>query len=111
MALITMGLTCKICFERASDQEGGLQARITPCGHVFCTQCAAIWFRSDASCPVCRYAIPAPSALIPLYDHDSGIQSPSYGFDEKLEVGETVVLSSWYVWRENAIECLASELK
>ncbi|BBN18903.1 dynein assembly factor with WDR repeat domains 1 [Marchantia polymorpha subsp. ruderalis] len=94
MALITMGLTCKICFERASDQEGGLQARITPCGHVFCTQCAAIWFRSDASCPVCRYAIPAPSALIPLYDHDSGIQSPSYGFDEKLEVGETVVLSS-----------------
>ncbi|KAL3699398.1 hypothetical protein R1sor_017420 [Riccia sorocarpa] len=89
-----MGLTCKICFERASDQEGSLQARITPCGHVFCAQCASIWFRGDAPCPVCRYTIPAPSALIPLYDNDSGIQSPSYGLDDKLDLGETVLLST-----------------
>ncbi|CAM6085185.1 unnamed protein product [Calypogeia fissa] len=89
---MTMGLTCKICFERASDQENGSQARITPCGHVFCAPCAAIWFRNDAPCPVCRHAVAAPSALIPLYDHDSGIQSPSYGLDIILDCANADLL-------------------
>lgn len=76
-----MGLTCKICFETASGQ--GTQARITSCGHVFCQDCATIWFRTEAACPVCRSAVAGLSALIALFDHDAGLQSPSLGFDDE----------------------------
>jgi hypothetical protein len=76
-----MGLTCKICFESASDQ--GTQARITSCGHVFCQACATIWFRTEAACPVCRSAVAGPSALIALFDHDAGLQSPALGLDDE----------------------------
>lgn len=77
-----MGLTCKICFETASGQ--GTQARITSCGHVFCQGCATIWFRTEAACPVCRSAVAGLSALIALFDHDAGLQSPSsLGFDDE----------------------------
>lgn len=80
-----MGLTCKICFESASGQ--GSQARITSCGHVFCHGCATIWFRTEAACPVCRSAVPGPSALIALFDHDAGLQSPSLGLDDENSEG------------------------
>lgn len=76
-----MGLTCKICFETASGQ--GTQARITSCGHVFCQDCATIWFRTEAACPVCRSAVAGLPALIALFDHDAGLQSPSLGFDDE----------------------------
>ena len=75
-----MGLTCKICFESASGQ--GTQARITSCGHVFCQDCATIWFRTETACPVCRSDVAGLSALIALFDHDAGLQSPSLGFDD-----------------------------
>lgn len=78
---VAMGLTCKICFETASGQ--GTQARITSCGHVFCQACAAIWFRTETACPVCRSAVAGLSALIALFDHDAGLQSPSLGFDDE----------------------------
>ncbi len=72
-----MGLTCKICFESATGQ--GAKARITSCGHVFCHPCSAIWFRSETACPVCRSPVPGSSALVALFDHDAGLQSPSLG--------------------------------
>lgn len=75
-----MVLTCKICFENAVGHTA--QARITPCGHVFCQACATIWFRTDAACPVCRNLVSGHGALIPLYDHDAGVQSSSFGFSD-----------------------------
>jgi hypothetical protein len=88
-----MGLTCKICFESASGQ--GTQARITSCGHVFCQDCATRWFLTETACPVCRSAVAGLSALIALFDHDAGLQSPSLGFDDEAsENGEEVLGSS-----------------
>lgn len=37
---------CSICFEKLDDQ--GIS--ITPCGHMFCTDCAK-------ACPICRKAL------------------------------------------------------
>jgi len=45
-------LSCKICYEPA--KQANTQAQVTQCGHVFCSDCISLWFKTEKSCPLCR---------------------------------------------------------
>uniref|UniRef100_A0A7S0WEY2 RING-type domain-containing protein n=1 Tax=Pyramimonas obovata TaxID=1411642 RepID=A0A7S0WEY2_9CHLO len=47
-----MSLNCKICYEPAKQDNS--QAQVTQCGHVFCSDCISLWFKTEKSCPLCR---------------------------------------------------------
>lgn len=61
-----MTFQCKICFEHSQD---GKPPKVTSCGHVLCEDCAAAWFESQNSCPVCRREINiSVNEMVSIYD-------------------------------------------
>ena len=44
----TAAITCPICGSRMDE------AKLTPCGHVFCTECLELWLHERNTCPACR---------------------------------------------------------
>ena len=47
-AQLLSATACPVC------QDPMLAARVLPCGHAFCADCIARWFRERSTCPSCR---------------------------------------------------------
>jgi hypothetical protein len=45
---------CVICL---SKYENGEKAIIIPCTHLFHSKCIQDWFKSQNTCPICKYKI------------------------------------------------------
>uniref|UniRef100_A0A0E0KDI5 RING-type E3 ubiquitin transferase n=1 Tax=Oryza punctata TaxID=4537 RepID=A0A0E0KDI5_ORYPU len=61
---------CAVCIGELRDGDAG---RLLPrCGHHFHAECVDMWFRSHATCPLCRGAAAAAVAA----DGDSGEADP-----------------------------------
>jgi hypothetical protein len=52
---------CSMCLDRRAD------CIVTPCGHMgFCRGCIESWYRSNASCPICRAEPSTFKTIVPI---------------------------------------------
>lgn len=59
---------CPICWE---DFEAREEVLLTPCNHMFHEDCIMPWVKTQAHCPVCRFAFPIADQMVQIRETTS----------------------------------------
>ena len=54
---------CPVCFEDLQDLPSGIDVLVTPCGHLFCSNCLNQHLENSNTCPTCRKPIQSNQPL------------------------------------------------